>query len=353
MSRLLAICLLFAFLLVSCITAPMPATQAPMNPQSSPTTVVQPSPRTDEFQNPVIRVDFPDPFVLEVDGIYYAYATNASGKNVQVARSENLVDWKQQPDAMPGLPKWAKLTGGLTWAPEVIQNGEQFLLYFTTRDKETNKQCVGVALSDAPEGKFKDISEKALVCQSELGGTIDASPFRDGDKLYLLYKNDGNCCGIPTHIYIQELAPDGLSLVGEATDLIRNDDPWEGHVIEAPTMVKHNDVYYLFYSANDYAGLPYAVGYAVCDTATGPCIKAEENPILISDVAEKPYIIGPGHQSLLQIGDQTWIIYHVWEMLPSGLRGQQRQVWMDRLDWKDGHPVLIGPTRLPQIKPLP
>lgn len=355
MLRKLAIYWLLTILLVSCNALPTTATQAPASslPQSSPTAIAQPGPGANEFQNPVIRGDFPDPFVLKVDGIYYAYATNASGKNVQVARSDNLVDWKQLPDAMPGLPKWAKLTGGLTWAPEVIQIENQFLLYFTTRDQESNKQCVGVAVSDAPEGKFKDASQQALVCQSDLGGTIDASPFRDGEQLYLLYKNDGNCCGIPTHIYIQQLTPDGLSLVGEPIDLIRNDQPWEGHVIEAPTMIKQDDRYYLFYSANDYAGLPYAVGYAICDSATGPCKKAAENPILASDVSEKPFVIGPGHQTLLQVGEQTWMIYHVWEMLPSGLRGQQRQVWMDRVNWQDGQPVLAGPNRQPQIRPLP
>ena len=39
---------------------------------------------------------------------------------------------------------------------------------------------------------------------------------------YLLWKNDGNAIGIPTHIYIQRLSTDGLSLAGDAVSLIRN-----------------------------------------------------------------------------------------------------------------------------------
>jgi beta-xylosidase len=252
---------------------------------------------------------------------------------------------------MPAMPGWAK--SGYTWAPEVIQIGEQFVLYFTARDKESNKQCVGAAVSSRPDGGFKDKSDKPLVCQAKEGGTIDASPFRDGDKLYLFYKNDGNCCGIPTYIYVQELAPDGLSLVGEAVRLIRNEFPWEGHVIEAPTMFKHNDHYYLFFSANDYGGVDYAVGYATCESVTGPCTQAPENPILASAMKEKPFVIGPGHQHVLQVGDQTWIFYHVWEMLPSGLRGDSRQVWLDRIEWKDDKPVVLGPTKVMQAKPEP
>ena len=39
---------------------------------------------------PVIDQDFPDPDVLEVDGTYYAYATNGNARNVQVATSTDL-----------------------------------------------------------------------------------------------------------------------------------------------------------------------------------------------------------------------------------------------------------------------
>lgn len=302
------------------------------------------------FQNPVLRADFPDPFVLEADGTYYAYATNANGKNVQVASSTNLVQWTALPDAMPALPSWAKLGGSFVWAPEVMKIGDRYVLYYTARDKQADKQCVGVATSDQPQGRFKDTNDKPLVCQVDEGGTIDASPFRDGDKLYLYFKNDGNCCNKPTYLYAQELAPDGLSLVGEPTRLVRNDQVWEGRVVEAPTMVKRDNGYFLFFSANDYAGPPYAVGYAACQAPTGPCEDAPENPIL-KTTAGKPPIIGPGHQAVLQVRDQTWMVYHGWEVLSSGLRGSRRFMYIDKVEWKDGKPDVLGPTTEPQPVP--
>ncbi|HZG68010.1 MAG TPA: glycoside hydrolase family 43 protein [Herpetosiphonaceae bacterium] len=304
-----------------------------------------------EFQNPVLRADFADPGVLKVDDTYYAYATNASGKNIQAARSQDLVKWEVLPDAMPALPKWARLGGSLVWAPEVAKIGEKFVLYYTARDKESNKQCVGVATSDKPEGKFRDTNDKPFVCQAQEGGTIDASPFFDEGKWYLLFKNDGNCCSIPTHLYIQEMTPDGLGLVGEPTRLVRNDRAWEGRVVEAPTMWKHEGKYYLFFSANDYAGPPYAVGYANCESAVGPCEDAPENPILKS-VLEKPLVIGPGHQTIIQDDDgETWIVYHAWEVTGSGTRGSRRFMWIDQLVWEDGKPVVKGPTTDPQPVP--
>jgi hypothetical protein len=45
------------------------------------------------------------------------------------------------------------------------------------------------------------------------------------------------------------------------------------------------------------------------------------------------------------------MVYHAWEVLPSGLRGSRRFMWIDRLDWKDGKPVVHGPTTDPQPMP--
>lgn len=330
-------------------TAALTEEAAQASPAAASTPTLAPEPGV-TFRNPVLTLDFPDPFILPDGGRFYAYATNSAGRNIQLAVSEDLVSWDILTDAMPALPDWASLRSGLVWAPEVIQVGKQYLLYYTARDKESDRQCIGVAVSDSPEGKFRDSRAEPLVCQVDEGGSIDASPFRDGETLYLLWKNDGNCCGIKTWIYSQELAPDGLSLVGEPVRLIENDEVWEGTLVEAPTLFKHEDRYYLFFSANNYASERYAVGYALCDSPSGPCQDAPENPILASLLANPP-VIGPGHQTLLQLGEQTWMIYHAWEVSLQGLRTDRRQVWIDRLDWVDGKPVVRGPTT--GVQPVP
>ncbi len=323
--------------------APPTATRPP-----APTATVVPE---GSFVNPVFRQDFPDPHVIEVDGTYYAYATNASGRNIQMAKSTDLIDWEYLSDAMPVLPSWAQLGGSYVWAPEVMQIGDQFVMYYTARDKEADVQCVGLAVSDSPEGKFRDPNDSAFVCQTEEGGTIDAHPFLDDDgKLYLYYKNDGNCCNMPTYLYVQEMTPDGLSLVGEPVRLVRNDAAWERHVIEAPTMWKHEDRYYLFFSANNYGGMEYAVGYANCEGPMGPCEDSPDNPIL-SSVMENPPVIGPGHQTLMQVGDETWIVYHAWEVTSAGLKGTRRFMWADPISWEGGEPDVLGPTTQPQPAP--
>ena len=290
---------------------------------------------------PVYRANFPDPFILEQNGHYLAYATNTDKgrENVQMASSTDLVNWKpimdernpEKPyDAMPVLPPWA--SRGHTWAPELLKTTTGFLIYFTARDRKSDLQCVGVAASADPLGPFVSQAAEPLVCQKDLGGTIDASPFRDPDgQLYLYFKNDGNRIGKPTQIFAQRLAPDGLSLTGERVSLLRNDAPWEAHVIEAPTMVRTPSGYTMLYSANDFGWQeqhrlsPYAMGYALCEGPMGPCTDAPDNPILYSYNDRKlGCISGPGHQTVFEVNKRMVLAFHAWQTT-AGCR---------RLDWK-------------------
>jgi beta-xylosidase len=292
------------------------------------------------FANPVYDADFPDPFVLKAGDTYYAYGTNGGGKQVQTLTSKDLVHWTPGPDALPSVGSWAY--PGKTWAPEVLARGDgTYVLYYTANG---GGQCVGRAVADSPEGPFVDDSKQPLVCQRTEGGSIDASPFRDGDgTLYLYWKNDGNSIGLPTAIYVQRLSSDGLRLVGPPKQIERNDAGWEASVVEGPTMWQRDGRYTLFYSGGDYASDDYAVGYASCDGPMGPCTDAPENPILKTACTAK----GPGHNAIVRVGDATWIVYHAWSTPAHDVR----TLWIDRLDWKDGKPVVHGPTCKAQPAP--
>jgi beta-xylosidase len=291
------------------------------------------------FTNPAYRGDFPDPFVLNVGDTYYAYATNGGGKQVQTLMSKDLVHWQPGPDALPRVGAWTY--NGETWAPEVLRRDDgSYVLYYTAT------KCIGRAVAGKPLGPFVDDSKESLVCQATQGGSIDPSPFRDDDgKLYLLWKNDGNALAAPTYIYAQRLSPDGLHLVGKRTTIEKNDASWEASVVEGPMLRKHDGRYYLFYSGNVYSGAGYAVGYATCASPLGPCQDAPENPILETTCDAH----GPGHNALIDdAAGRTWIVYHAWDAAYA-----KRQLWIDRLDWEDGKPVVEGPTCKAQDAPKP
>lgn len=310
---------------------------------------------------PAFREDLADPFIIEHGGEFIAYATNR-GINLPMASSRDLVNWRfvmdpkrpqQQLDGMPGLAGWVK--EGRTWAPEVIEAGGRWLLYYTAHHAKKDRQCVGVAAAADPKGPFRDESATPLVCQDDLGGTIDAHPFRDSDgQLYLLYKNDGNNPRVlkPSRIWAQRLSADGLRLTGAAVPLVRNDQHWEWRVVEAPAMVRRPDGgYTLFFSANhfgweaDQRFSNYAIGYAQCEGPMGPCVDARENPILYSYLSRSAGCLsGPGHPAVFNARGRSFIAFHAWAAT-SGCRKAEdkRYLYVAPLSWKDGKPV-IGPS---------
>ena len=304
---------------------------------------------------PVFSTNFPDPFILPDNGAFIAYATNANeGRaNVQMARSTNLVDWEfdrdgeRLHDAMPDLPPWAR--EGWTWAPEVIRHEGRYLIYFTARERRSERQCVGVAASDSARGPFTSQATEPLVCQREIGGTIDPAVFRDADgQLYLYYKNDGNAIGRPTEIFGQRLAADGLALTGEPVALLRNDKPWEEHVVESPTMARQGERYVMFFSANHFGWeehqrlSPYAMGYARCEGPMGPCVDAPENPILYSyNDREAGCLSGPGHQAVFEAGGRQFIVFHAHGATRGCRRSDLgRYMYIAPLLWRDGTPQI-------------
>lgn len=297
--------------------------------------------------SPVIDGNFPDPDVLEVGGTYHAYATSSDGVNVQHKTSRNLRTWKNHPDALPTVGDWvgpcsvaADGTEDLcVWAPEVTAVDGGYALYYTAHDRASNLQCIGLARADRPEGPFVPVGEEALVCPTELGGAIDASTYTEDNQLYLLWKADGNCCSLPAILFIQPLSNDGASLTGPAAEMIRNDKTWEGAVVEAPTLVRVDGTYHLFYSANDYYGGNYRTGWATSTSLAGPWTKTPA-PFLSTDLF-RGRVVGPGGQDVVVRRDgSTALVFHGWDPTFT-----QRATYVRDLDFVDGVPVVDGASR--------
>ena len=284
--------------------------------------------------NPVIDDDFPDPDLLEVDGTYYAYATNGNNDNVRVARSTDLTTWESLPDALPRLPSF--VIPGKTWAPEVTQiEPGRFVMYYTATSFEPTFQCIGVAVAESPEGPFEPVGEAMLICPPEEGGAIDASTFTDDDGTrYLLWKNDGNCCGLETWLQMAPLSPDGTALAGDTVRLVQQDLEWEGNLVEAPTLVKREGTYVLLYSAGDYGGGGYTTGYATAPALSGPYTKSAE-PLLSTAMTDR--YVGPGGQDVVVGPDgQDHLVFHSWYS-SFGYRGMN----ILPLRWEAGTPAVV------------
>ncbi len=286
---------------------------------------------------PTFTGDFADPFLLSVDGDLFAYATNTMFLNVPVMVAYPDGGGGLLGDVLPNLPTWSE--AGHVWAPSVTAVGEGYVLHYTTRHSVSGRQCISVAVGDHPAGPFVDDSSGPLVCELDLGGSIDPSTIEVGDDLWLLWKSDGNCCGIPTIVFAQPLTADGTDLAGEAVELIRNDRSWERDVVEAPSMIEVDGVFHLFYSANRWDTESYAVGHAVCETVAGPCVKDPE-PWLADTEATS----GPGGLEVVRVADRAVdvVVYHGWTGDEIGYgTGGVRSLYARPLRWVDGAPVLV------------
>lgn len=304
---------------------------------------------------PVYQANFPDPDVLLVDGGFVAYATN-DGINLPMATSKDLVSWiavmdpakpGKRLDGMPVLASWVK--EGATWAPEVHRIGNDYLLYYTANNRKLDRQCIGLATASSATGPFRDSSAAPLVCQADLGGTIDANIFRDtAGKYYLYYKNDGNRVGKVSEIWGHRLSNDGRSLVGAPVSIARDTKPWEQKLVEAPTMVITPTGYQLFYSGgyfgwnDDQRISPYAMGYATCASPLGPCSPAPDNPILHSfNDRQAGCLSGPGHQNIFAVGTRHFIAFHAWAATKGCRKADDKRfLHVAPLSWKDGKPVI-------------
>ena len=315
--------------------------------------------------------NFPDPFVARFGGAYHAYATGAqlgqAPVNVKHLSSADLSRWTEPGEALPtaNLPAWADREHVQVWAPEVMRIAGRYILYFNARHRSLTRtetppggpvtmkrHCLGAALADRPEGPFRGVGGP-LVCAGFPDGVIDASPYREGKRLYLYFKDDGNCCGHASAIYGVRLSADGLRAVGRPIKLLANDDgpeaydDWEWRVVEAPTMVRRFGADWLFFSANFYGNKNYGVGYLRCAGPLGPCRDEGRNPILRSFLASP--IVGPGHQSILREGGQDRIFFHAWNVDPDGREEpgvHRRCLYSAEIEWKqpfgEVHPRIPG-----------
>ena len=289
------------------------------------------------YENAVLPAGCADPGVVRDGSRYVLSCTSGNAADAFPIRvSTDLVHWTAQGHIFPSgkKPAWAASD---FWAPEIHRVGSGWVAYFTARHTD-GKLCIGAATAASALGPFVDLGQPLLHDTSM--GLIDATELETADgKRYLYWKEDGNAVGKPTPIHGQQLAADGLSLVGARADIITNDRAWEGAVVEGPWLVAHGGSYYLFYSGNSYANATYAVGVARAAAPLGPFTKAAA-PIVTSNSAW----VGPGHCSVVDgPGGDPYMVYHAWVAGHVNQPGDVRVMLVDRLVWgADGWPSLPG-----------
>jgi Glycosyl hydrolases family 43 len=284
---------------------------------------------------PDVAQDFPDPSVLYADGSYYAYSTEVGVDNVPFTTSTDGVHWSTDyGDALPQLPSWA--TFGSTWSPTVAKDAAgNYVMFYATHDAHTGTQCIGEAVARSPSGPFVDSNPGPVVCDAPEGGDIDPDIFTDPSdgRSYLIWKLNANVRGHAASLWSVPLSAD-FSIDGTATEILAAGQPWQDGVVEGPDMFEDGGSLYLFYGGNNYDTSNYAIGYAICETPTGPCHEGEQNPVLTT----AGQMIGPGGPSVFETPHGLEMAFAAWAGTVGYENGGYRPMYTASVAIEDGIP---------------
>ncbi len=317
------------------------------------------------YQNEGIVTEAADPCVITVGDTYYLYATNAAYDGntgyLQGWKSKNLSDWTELGAIfIPRRDSW-----GVTslWAPEVIEKDGVFYMYYSAKDSKTGRMGIGLATSNSPEGPFKEIEGtidgKTYSHQDmpiDFGfPCIDPSPFIDDNgDIYLYVSKDQVSktssifvAKMKNMVEIEYIGENALVVPSQTWENPNSSNKWN----EAPYVIKNNDKYYLFYSANYYQNSAYAVGVAISDNPMSGFEKTSDNPVLEAH-PDWSFVSGTGHNSIFPSVDGTelFIAYHSHIDVNNG--GSERKICFDRIAFDEqGIPAVSGPSITPQLLP--
>jgi hypothetical protein len=204
------------------------------------------------------------------------------------------------------------------WAMDAAFYRDKYYLVYCMKENVTGLFRTGIAVSDVPEGPFKDIG---YVKGVEFGQ--DPAIFIDDDGTpYLYWGHDRKCYGA-------ELNEDLLSIKPET---LVDFKPQLTHVFEGPWVHKHEGKYYLTYPGLTPRGWPEKMFYAVADKPLGPYTF---KGCFIDDFKGQS---GTNHGGIVRYKGRDIMFYHsAW--LSGGL-SETRCVMADYLTYDEGGNIL-------------
>ena len=255
--------------------------------------------------NPIFEGWYADPEGIIYDNQYWIFPTYSNLYEKQVFfdcfSSPDLVNWTKHESILDTAEvKWAKIA---MWAPGVIEKDGKYYFFFAANDIQNEDEIggIGVAVSDRPEGPYKDLLGKPMINEIVHGAQpIDQFVYKENDSTYYMFYGGWRHCNVvllKNDFTGIRPFPDG-ELYKEVTP--------QGYV-EGPFMFKKEGKYYFMWSEGGWGGPDYKAAYAIADNPLGPFERIgtmlEQNP----DIAT-----GAGHHSIIhKPGSDDWyVIYH-------------------------------------------
>ena len=200
--------------------------------------------KTDDKLN---EITFADPTIFVENGKYYLTGTrNREPNGFAIFESTDLKEWKTaNGDTLQLILRKGDSAYGERgfWAPQLFKEGNRYYLTYTANEH------TALASSNSVYGPFRQDSIRPI---DETAKNIDSFLFKDSDGKYYLYHvrfNKGN------YLWVAEFdLQKGCIKPETLKKCFDNTEAWErtpnyksAPVMEGPTVVKLDDLYYLFY----------------------------------------------------------------------------------------------------------
>lgn len=269
----------------------------------------------------------------------------STGAGMPVRTSTDLENIELVGDAVEGLPAWAadevpKATH--FWSPDWASFGGRYHLYYALAGGGTNQACIGHASASelGLVGTWTD-DGVPLICtpaDSDWHG-IDPSVLVDDDgKAWLLIGSAG------TGLRILELDATGARTAEEPVIVAARP---EGGVIQASTLTKHGEFYYIFASFDlccKGVESTRSIRFGRSSTLLGPYVDKEGTPLLEGGgsvlLQGGTRWKGPGSNDVLYVGQQSYSFYFAYD----AENGGKTSLRLSTLTWdSDGWPRSAGP----------
>ena len=208
------------------------------------------------------EITYADPTIYVENGKYYLTGTrNQEPQGFAILESTDLEHWTV-PDgsSLQLILRKGDRTYGEKgfWAPQYFKDKRTYYFTYTA-----NEQTV-IASSKSVFGPFRQKEVKPIDASAK---NIDSFLFKDDDGKYYLYHvrfNKGNYLWVAEFdIKKGSIKPETLKQCMDCTEAWEKTPTYKSApVMEGPTVMKWDGVYYLFYSANHFMNIDYSVGYA-------------------------------------------------------------------------------------------
>lgn len=303
-----------------------------------------------KFQNPVFEPVLADPTIIRSDqGIFYAYGTQddwgdgQGSRMVPILKSEDLIRWDYVGTAFKQKPDW-KEKGGI-WAPEIVQVGNRFYLYYAYSTWGDPDPGIGLAIAANPEGPFEDHGKLFLSSEINVPNSIDPFYWEEKGRKFLFWGSFSNSENQGT--YMVRLSDDGTSVPDMSNKVKIAAGDFEAVVIH-----KKGNYYYFIGSKGgccDGENSSYHLRIGRSKFLQGPYLDQNGNDLRergtgTAILKGDSTFAGPGHNSRIfrDKNNSEWMLYHAIEKSNPRLKsGANRRVLMlAKVLWKNGWPYI-------------